>query len=76
MNMIRESLHTIGVGGRWREAGRIYSFILRRSLKLRILPNRSDVLPVNMRCTPCAAVSQYKLCSRAVRNRPWLYVDR
>ena len=30
---------------------------------LKILPNRSDVLPVNMRCTPCAAVSQYKLCS-------------
>ena len=51
------------VGGRWPEAGRIYSFILRRSLKLRILPNRSDVLLVNMRCTPCAAVSQYKLCS-------------
>ena len=35
--------------------------VLRRSKGLRqkrsILPNRSDVLPVNMRCTPCAVVS-------------------
>ena len=29
-----------------------------------ILPNRSYVLPVTMRCTPCAAVSQYNLCRR------------
>ena len=31
-----------------------------------ILPNRSDVLPVNMRCTPRAAMSQYKPSCRGV----------
>ena len=32
-----------------------------------ILPNRSDVLPVNMRCTR-AAVSQYEVVCRGVQT--------
>ena len=36
-------------------------------IKRYILPNRSDVLPVNMRCTR-AAVGQYEVACRGVRT--------
>ena len=37
------------------------------AVEFKVLPNRSDVLPVNMRCTR-AAVGQYEVACRGVRT--------
>ena len=44
---------------------------LHRSSKIWILPNRSYVLPVNMRCTLRVTRSQYKLCNRGEQTSNW-----
>jgi hypothetical protein len=40
-----------------------------------ILPNRSYVLPFNMRCTLCVAMRKYKLCSRETKTFTWFTVN-
>jgi hypothetical protein len=47
----------------------------RLPVTLPILPHCSYMLPVNMRCTLCVAMSQYKLCNRETKTFIWLTVN-